>query len=284
MERWVPGPDDEPRRRGYKRAEDPLKTPRWPFQTIVTAAVMVLTEHADGNIEVSLFVTLSAREQSEREVVTGVLQVLEDAPTDAELVTWSGMMHDCPLLTAACLRHGLTLPRGWGWLAFGGGDPVRHLDLARVLSGGFKMKPVHMAEILAACDIPAKITVPAFAVAGLIKAGRWNEVQEACECDVVSTALLRAHWRKLHDPRARVDMVVDRILRRVGELREGPAMSLRSTHTGSGCSGVNTLLRSKRCARSRRGCRTQPKLSGRWRGHRPCSLRLGLRPNSRVPA
>lgn len=221
MERYVPSNDDQPSRRGYKRHEDPLTTPRWPFQTIVTVAAMVLVEHPDGNLDVSRFVTLSQPDHDEREVIAGVLQVLADAPDGAELVSWAGMLHDVPLLTLGAMRHGLTLPKGWGWLGFGGNDPVRHLDFARTTTGGFKMKPVHMAEILASLDIPAKISVPAFAVARLIYAGQWGAVQEACEGDVISTALLLARWRQLHDPRSDEAAVADRILRRVIEMRAG---------------------------------------------------------------
>lgn len=221
MERWAPSNDDQPSRRNYARSEDPLKTPRWPFQTIVTAAIMVLTEHPDGNVDVSRFVTLSAPDHNECEVIAGVLQVLADAPQTAELVSWAGMIHDVPMLTLGAMRHGLTLPRGWQWLGFGGNNPVRHLDFARTMTGGFKMKPVHLAEILATLDIPGKITLPAFAVARHIYAKQWEAVQEACECDVISTALLLAHWRKLHDPRADIATVEDRILRRVIEMRSG---------------------------------------------------------------
>lgn len=221
MERYVPGNDDQPSRRGYSRSEDPLMTPRWPFQTLVAAAVMVLVEHPEGNIDVSRFVTLSQPDHDERGVIAGVLQVLADAPQGAELVSWAGMLHDVPLLTLGAMRHGLTLPKGWGWLGFGGNDPVRHIDFARTTTGGFKMKPVHMAEILASLDIPAKISVPAFAVARMIYAGQWDAVQEACEGDVISTALLLVRWKQLQDSRADTASVEDRILRRVIELREG---------------------------------------------------------------
>ena len=137
-------------------------------------------------------------------------------------MSWAGMLHDVPMLSLAAMRHGLTLPPGWRWMGFGGNDPARHLDFARTTNGGFKMKPVHMAEILATLDIPAKISVPAFAVARMIYSGQWDAVQEACEGDVISTSLLLARWRQLYDDRADVEVVEDRILRRVIELRAGP--------------------------------------------------------------
>lgn len=222
MERWVPS-DDKPIRRGYQRSEDPLTCPRWPFQTVTTAAMMVLVEDAQGGIDVHRFVTRSAPDHNEREVLTGILQVLADASADAEIVTWMGLAHDIPLLISGCMRHGLTLPRNWGWLAHGGFHKERHLDLARAYTAGMRMKPVHLSEVLAAMDIPGKLTCPPFAVTNLINANRWDEVQSACEVDVISTACLLARWRRLTDARAEADTVEDRLLRRVIELRGGRA-------------------------------------------------------------
>jgi hypothetical protein len=218
MERWTPTDADQPSRRGYTRSEDPLQTPRWVFQTITTAAIMVMREHIDGGIDVAQFTSFSAPEQDERGVLTSILKVLADAPADAELVTYGGAMHDVPLIVAGCMRHGLSLPSGWKWMAFGGGNAARNLDLARHLTGGFKMKPIHMAEVLAAMDLPGKITAPPFAIARMIYAKRWGEVKEACEVDVISTALLLARWKRLHDPRLTLEGVEDRLLRRVVEL------------------------------------------------------------------
>jgi 3'-5' exonuclease len=220
-ERWTPSDEERPSRRGYTRSEDPLKTPRWIFQTITTACAMVLTEHQDGNVDVARFVTLSAPEHDERQVVEGLLKVLADAPADADLASWAGSIHDLPMLVCAAMRHGLTLPAGWKWMAFGGDGRQRHIDFARVATANMKMKPIHEAELLAAFDIPAKLSAPAFAVARLIETGQWDIVQAQCEGDVTATALLLARWRKLHDPRCDADVAEDRILRRVCELRAG---------------------------------------------------------------
>lgn len=218
MERWKPD-GSQRSRRGYKRGEDPLRTPRWPFQTITTASVMTLIEHVDGNTDVVAFDTYSAPHIDERGVIEGVIRSLAAAPAGAELVTFAGLAHDIPLLTLAAMRHGLTLPPAWRWLAFGGADRARHIDFARIMSGGMKMKQVHMSELLASLDIPAKISAPAFAMARHIYAGEWDQVQEGCEGDVISTALMLARWRGLLDPRAPMEAVEDRILRRVTELR-----------------------------------------------------------------
>lgn len=223
MERYVPGDDDDDQigRRGYKRADDPLKTPRWIFQSITTGCAMVLTEHPDGNADVTRFVTMSAPDHTEKEIVQGILQVLAEAPADADLVSWAGSFHDLPMLVCAAMRYGLTLPANWKWLAFGGDGRQRHIDFARVATANMKMKPIHESELLAAFDIPSKLSAPAFAVARLIENGQWDLVQEQCEGDVIATALLLCRWRKLHDARVDADVAEDRILRRVGELRAG---------------------------------------------------------------
>lgn len=223
MERYVPRDDDDNQigRRGYKRADDPLKTPRWIFQSITTACAMVLTEHPDGNADVTRLVTMSAPDHTEKEIVQGLLDVLADAPADTDLVSWAGSFHDLPMLVCAAMRYGLTLPGNWRWLAFGGDGRQRHVDFARVATANMKMKPIHESELLAAFDIPSKLSAPAFAVARLIENGHWDLVQEQCEGDVIATALLLCRWRKLHDPRVDADVAEDRILRRVCELRAG---------------------------------------------------------------
>lgn len=219
MERWSPIDAPQPSRRNYTRSEDPLTTPRWVFQTIVCASIMVLVEQPGGGVDVSAFETFCAPEHDERQVIAGVLRVFADAPPQAELASWSGAAHEAPMLVLAACRHGLTLPPRWRWLAYNGGDPKRHVDFARTVTNGLRMKPIHQAEVAAALDIPAKLTAPAFSIAKMIYAGRWAEVRDACEGDVITLALIAARWRILSDDRSDPFALEDRILRRVVELR-----------------------------------------------------------------
>ncbi len=221
MERWVPDQTARKSRRGYKRGDCPLQTPRWPFQTIAALSAMVLTEHEEGNLQVMRFVTWSLAKHSEAEIVEGFLQLLKEAPTGAELASWGAAWSDLPILIAAALRYGLSLPAGWEWMAWQGGGRVPHIDLARVLGGDSKMKPCHFGEYAAAQNIPAKLIAKPADVAKLIAAGQFDLVEQVAEGDVIAEALLLARWRKLLDPRAKADVVEDRILRAVEELRPG---------------------------------------------------------------
>lgn len=221
MERFVPNPEGgDSGRRGQRGADDPLTTPRWPFQEIVTAVAMTCVEHADGNIEPLEMVTLSKPDLGEREIIEGLFAVIAGLPVaDSELVTYGGANHDLPLLVVRAMSHGLTLPKGWGWMAFGGHGKVPHIDLLRVITGGFKLKAVHMAELAALIDVPAKVTDAAWSAARHIKDERWATIKCLAECDVITTALLFASWRTLLDGRCPVDTAHDRIYRKVEELR-----------------------------------------------------------------
>jgi 3'-5' exonuclease len=219
MERYVPGPADEYVRQGRAAADRELQSPRWPFQTIAAACVMHCIEHDQGGIEPVEMTTWSADRFDERGIVAGVLHALATAPEATELVSWQGAWADIPHLIRAAAQHGLTLPKGWGWLAFTGEGRVPHIDLARCFSGGAKMKQIHMTEFAAALNIPSKMTLAPYAVAENILAGQHELVAEAVEGDVITTAMLLGSWRRLIDPRGSLFGCHDRIVRRTIEMR-----------------------------------------------------------------
>jgi predicted PolB exonuclease-like 3'-5' exonuclease len=225
MERFVPSPNaTDSGRRGLRGEQDPLTTPRWPFQEIVCAVVMQCVEHTDGGLEPINVTTLSRPDHDESEVLAGLFDILASVPADsAELVTWGGTNHDIPLLLARSMRHGLTLPRGWEKLAFGGNAPANHLDLLRVLTANNKMRLVHMAEVAAMLDIPAKLHAHASRIARYAGANDWSAVKGMCEVDVTTTALIFATWQKLLGGRQSLATVQDRIYRLMERMREDRA-------------------------------------------------------------
>jgi hypothetical protein len=66
-----------------------------------------------------------------------------------------GTNHDIPLLLARSTLHGLPLP-GACETYVSGHAPVNHLDLLRVLMANNKIRSMHMAELAAMHDVPAK--------------------------------------------------------------------------------------------------------------------------------
>lgn len=219
MERYVPQPVNNYARQGRAAEDRELQSPRWPFQTISAACVMHCVEHDQGGIEPVEMLTWSGDCYDERAIVAGVLKALAAAPEGAELVSWQGAWADLPHLVRAAAQHGLTLPKGWGWMAWTGEGRVAHIDLARCFSGGAKMKQIHMTEFAAALDIPAKMTLAPYRVAPAIIAGNHSLVAEAVESDVITTAMLLGSWRRLVDPKGSLFGCHDRIVRRVIEMR-----------------------------------------------------------------
>lgn len=209
-------------RRGLRPEEDGAVAPRWVFRDVIAASAALLIPHEDGNLQVSRFETWSAAEKSERQIVAGIFDLLRSAPEGTRLLSWAGAWHDIPILKRAALSHGLTLPVDWRWIAWGGEGRVPHVDLCRILTGGAKIKLVHMAEYAAATNVPCKLSAAPFSVARLARSGDWSTVEEIVETDVITTALLGARWLKIHDRRAEaadIEVVIDRLIRQFVEMR-----------------------------------------------------------------
>lgn len=220
MERYKPCAGSRSRR-GYAPQDDPLITPRWVFQSIVAASAMLLTQHPEGNLQIESFETWTAETHNEPAIVTALLNLMADVPQGTRLASWGGAWHDIPMLLRAAQTCGATLPAGWDWLSFGGDGRVAHVDLQRIVTGGSKMKLIHMAEYAAAVGVPAKITERPFAPARLYQEKAWEKLEEVVEGDVITTACLLARWKRLQDGRADIDTVTDRLLRQVAELKPG---------------------------------------------------------------
>lgn len=220
MERYVPPAEPIVLRSGQRADYDPKVTPRWLFREVITAVVMkCIVEDGTSLVPVEI-ATFSKVALDEMAIIMGVFDFLATTPVaDTELVTFGGRGHDVPLLATRAMKHGLTLPDGWAWMAGVWRGPVPHVDLLQSFTGGSKMAWAHMAEFAAVMSIPCKMTAAANSVPRFVDAGNYAAIEEMCEADVVATALLYCNWKKLIEGGCDVWIAHDRICREVERLR-----------------------------------------------------------------
>lgn len=207
-------------RRGQRGENDPLTTPRWPFQSMLAIAVMKCTAGDGGNIVPSEMMTWSLKNMTEKQILSEFFRYLSAMPEGSvELVSFGGEAHDLQILRCRAMAHGLSLPRGFEWMAFPSSLKSPHLDLSKVLTNGLKMRQCHLAEFAAVINMPSKFVAASWTITRLANAGEWETVEAICEADVIATSFLFASWKGLLDSRVPVWTVHDRICSRVQELR-----------------------------------------------------------------
>lgn len=220
MERYVPPAKPVVLRSGHRVDTDPKVTPRWLFREIVTAVVMKCKIEDSQNLVPFEISTFSKPDLDEKAIIEGVFACLGSTPVaDTELVTYNGRNHDVQLLVTRAMKHQISLPRGWAWMANQSRGHVPHLDLLQAFTGGSKMTLAHMSEFCAVMAIPCKVTAAPNSVARFVEAGNFAAVEEMCEMDVISTSLLFCNWKKLVEGRCDVWIAHDRILREVERIR-----------------------------------------------------------------
>jgi predicted PolB exonuclease-like 3'-5' exonuclease len=105
------------------------------------------------------------------------------------LVTFNGRGFDLPVIAMRCLRHGIPLRQYYRDRTVRSRyTPKGHLDLMDYLADFGASKPSRLDIISKVCGMPGKLAVNGKDVAGLVAAGRSEEVRNYCLCDVAQTA------------------------------------------------------------------------------------------------
>lgn len=143
------------------------------------------------------------------------------------LVSWNGGGFDLPVLHYRSLLHGVTAPRYW---ETGSGDQGfrwnnylnrfhdRHTDLMDVLAGYQPRANCALDELATLCGFPGKLGMHGGDVAAAIAEGRFDDVRDYCETDVLNTYLLYLRFQLL---RGHLDR--DGYRRECAQLRESLA-------------------------------------------------------------
>jgi predicted PolB exonuclease-like 3'-5' exonuclease len=163
------------------RQDDSEKVPPPPFNQIVTLGCMLLEDYAPKRLGVA------GEGKSEGEMLADFAHWLDSKrPT---VVTWNGRGFDMPVITSRALRHGVPMP----WWFSDRNTRYRystegHFDLMDFLNDFGASKSVRLDVYAKLVGFPGKVGVDGSQVAPLVHAGKIDEVNAYCLCDVVQTA------------------------------------------------------------------------------------------------
>ena len=127
--------------------------------------------------------------KSEGQILTDFAQWLDaKKPT---VVTWNGRTFDMPVITSRALRHGVPMP----WWFTDRNTRYRystegHFDLMDFLADFGAAKNARLEVYAKLVGFPGKVGVDGSQVLPLVHAGRLDEVNAYCLCDVVQTAAI----------------------------------------------------------------------------------------------
>ena len=115
------------------------------------------------------------------------------------LVSWNGSGFDLPVLHYRAMIHKVSAPRYWEsgnmdqsfrWNNYLNRFHERHTDLMDVVSGYQGRAACALDEIATLCGFPGKMGMSGAKVWDYVNAGRFDEVRDYCETDVLNTYLV----------------------------------------------------------------------------------------------
>ena len=218
------------------RADDSDRVPPPPHNQIVTLGCLLLEDHVPKRLGVV------GEHGTEGEMLEAFAEWLDTRqPT---VVTWNGRSFDMPVITSRALKHGVPMP----WWFRDRNTRYRystdgHFDLMDFLADFGATKNARLDAYARIVGFPGKVGVDGSQVLPLVNAGKIDEVNAYCLCDVAQTAAIflrvellrgtfdRARYRELAaamlafiDEQPRLALIRDKIDRaRFGMTGKPPA-------------------------------------------------------------
>jgi len=165
------------------RLDDSDKVPPPPFNKIVTLGCMLLDDYVPRKLG------CVGERKDESQMLTDFATWLDrQKPT---VVTWNGRGFDMPVITSRALKHGIPMP--W-WFHDRNTryryTPEGHFDLMDFLADFGAAKSARLDAYAKLVGFPGKVGVDGSQVAPMVHAGRIDEVNAYCLCDVAQTAAI----------------------------------------------------------------------------------------------
>lgn len=165
------------------RLDDSDKVPPPPFNKIVTLGCLLLEDYVPKRMGVV------GEHKDEGAMLADFAQWLDTKkPT---VITWNGRTFDMPVITSRALRHGISMP----WWFHDRNTRYRystegHFDLMDFLADFGAAKNARLDVYAKLVGFPGKVGVDGSQVAPMVHAGRLDEVNAYCLCDVAQTAAI----------------------------------------------------------------------------------------------
>jgi len=164
------------------KAESSSALPPAPFHQVVTIGALWM----DADYK-PIKLGVVGENKGEAQVLQDFVRFVEERKPD--LVTYNGRGFDLPVIVARCLRHGITFRHYFQ------AKDVRyrfsaqgHLDLMDYMTDHGATRAVPLDTLAKLIGLPGKVGVDGKDVGPLVHAGRLDEVNAYCLCDVVQTA------------------------------------------------------------------------------------------------
>jgi predicted PolB exonuclease-like 3'-5' exonuclease len=163
--------------------EDPDKVSAPPFHQIVTVGCLLLENYVPKKIGIV------GEGKGEAAALHDLATWLDRArPT---VITWNGRSFDMPVITSRALKRGVAMP--W-WFSDRNTryrfSPDGHLDLMDFLADFGAARCGRLDVFAKLVGFPGKTGVDGSQVSAMVQAGRLDEVNAYCLCDVVQTAAI----------------------------------------------------------------------------------------------
>ena len=122
------------------------------------------------------------------------------------LVSWNGSGFDLPVLNYRGLMHGVTAARFWDqgeddrefkWNNYISRYHARHTDLMDLLAMYQPRGAAPLDALAKLCGFPGKLGMDGSAVWGAYQEGKFADIRNYCETDVVNTYLVWLRFQKL---------------------------------------------------------------------------------------
>ncbi|MDO4223157.1 MAG: 3'-5' exonuclease [Acinetobacter sp.] len=170
------------------------------FQRLALHEIVCISGLWYANGQWKLF-SWTQQQYSEAEIIDKFFKIFQRY--QPQLITWNGSQYDLPLLMLRGMIHGLSAPALWDqgelhsqkrYNNYVNRYHFSHIDLMDNMAMFHQKHFAKMDDIAVILGLAGKGDESGYLVADYVKQGKWQQLQNYCEGDVVNTWLIYLRW------------------------------------------------------------------------------------------